>query len=315
MLQIIAVDFGGTNIRVAYFPTAKPPPKKQSKSPTHASEGPEAVIARLIVAIQAMIPKKHESLRIGVGSPGPLDPVRGIIYNAVNLPGWVNIPLKEKLETHFSCPVDVGNDANLAALGEWRFGAGRGTNNLVYLTISTGIGGGVIIDGRLLVGAQGLGAEVGHITVEPGGPVCGCGQHGHLEAVAAGPAIARRAMELLEAGRSSILNEKLETAEPLTSADVGKAANQGDTLAREIIEYAGEKIGRAMADLAHLFNPEIFILGGGVSQIGPLLFESVERALRSYVMDSAYVEDLRVLPAALGDDAGLIGAMVLASQG
>lgn len=315
MPQIIAVDFGGTNIRVAYFPTAEPPPKKQSKSPTHASEGPEAVIARLIEAIQAMIPKKHGAIRIGIGAPGPLDPFRGIIYKAPNLPGWVDIPLKEKIETHFGCSVDVGNDANLAALGEWRFGAGRGTNNLVYLTISTGIGGGVIADGRLIVGAQGLGGEIGHTTVVPDGPVCGCGQRGHLEAVAAGPAIARRAMELLEAGRASILSEKLKTTEPLTSADVGKAANQGDALAREIIEYTGEIIGRALADLAHLFNPEVFILGGGVSQIGPLLFESVERALRSYVMDSVYVEDLRVLPAALGDDAGLIGAMVLASQG
>jgi glucokinase len=314
MPQIVAVDLGGTNIRAAYFPTAEPPPKKQSKSPTHASEGPEVVIARLIDVIQSMIPEKHDALRIGVGSPGPLDPVRGIIYKAVNLPGWVNIPLKEKLETHFGCSVEVGNDANLAALGEWRFGAGRGTNNLVYLTISTGIGGGVIVDGRLLLGAQGLGAEVGHITVIPDGPICGCGQRGHLEAVAAGPAIARHAMVLLEAGRSSILNEKLETTEPLTSEDVGKAAHQGDSLAIEIVEYAGEIIGRVMADLAHLFNPEVFILGGGVSQIGPLLFESIDRTLRSHVMDSAYVKDHCVLPAALGDDAGLIGAMVLASQ-
>jgi len=314
MPQIIAVDFGGTNIRAAYFPAAEPPPKKQRKSPTHASEGPEAVIARLIEAIQGMIPKKHDALRIGVASPGPLDPVRGIIYKAVNLPGWVNIPLKEKLETYFGCSVEVGNDANLAALGEWRFGAGRDTNNLVYLTISTGIGGGVIVDGRLLLGNQGLGAEVGHITVIPDGPVCGCGQRGHLEAVAAGPAIARHAMELLEAGRSSILKEKLGTTEPLTSKDVGKAAHQGDSLAIEIVEYTGEIIGRAMADLAHLFNPEIFILGGGVSQIGPLLFESIEHTLRSHVMDSAYVKDHCVLPAALGDDAGLIGAMVLASQ-
>lgn len=315
MPQIIAVDFGGTNIRVAYFPTAEPPPKKISKSPTRASEGPEAVIARLEKAIQALIPKEHHDLRIGVASPGPLDPTRGVILNAVNLPGWVEIPLKDKLETQFGLPVEIGNDANLAALGEWRFGAGRGTNNLVYLTISTGIGGGVIIDGRLLIGAQGLGAEIGHTTVAPEGPLCGCGQYGHLEAVAAGPAIARQAMGLLESGRSSTLREKFELNETLTSKDVGKAAQAGDELACEVIEQAGEYIGRALSDLAHIFNPEVFILGGGVTQIGSLLFEPIDRALRSHIMHSAYVEDLRLLPAALGDDAGLIGAMVLVSKG
>ena len=314
MSQIVAIDFGGTNIRVAYFPTPEPPPAKHSKLPTCASDGPQAVITRIIEAIQAILPSERENLRIGVGSPGPVNPHKGLILKAVNLPGWVNIPIRALIQEQFGCHVAVGNDANVAALGEWRFGAGKGTSNLIYLTISTGIGGGVIMDGQLLLGAQGLGTELGHMTVEPEGPICSCGQLGHLEAVAAGPALARQATAFIETGRPSILAKKLDEKRHLTGKDVGEAAQEGDPLAGEIIERAGEIIGRHMADLAHAFNPEVFVLGGGVSQLGPLLFEPVERSLRAHVMNPAYVEDLRVVPAALGDDAGLIGAMVLASQ-
>jgi len=314
MIQIVAVDLGGTNIRVAYFPTPEPPPTMHNKLLTHASEGPQAVIARIIEAIHAVLPTERDDLRIGVGSPGPIDPYRGVILKAVNLPGWVNTPLQARLQEHFAYPVVVGNDANVAALGEWRFGAGKGVSNLIYLTISTGIGGGVIVDGLLLLGAQGLGAELGHMTVEPGGPICSCGQLGHLEAVAAGPALARQATTLIEAGRPSILAQRLAVTDHLTGKDIGEAAQSGDALAGEIIERAGEIIGRYMADLAHTFNPQAFVLGGGVSQLGPLLFEPIERSLHTHVMDPAYLKDLRVVPAALGDDAGLIGAMVLASQ-
>jgi len=314
MIQIVAVDLGGTNIRVAYFPTPEPPPTMHNKLLTHASEGPQAVIARIIEAIHAVLPTERDDLRIGVGSPGPIDPYRGVILKAVNLPGWVNIPLQARLQEHFAYPVVVGNDANVAALGEWRFGAGKGVSNLIYLTISTGIGGGVIVDGQLLLGAQGLGAELGHMTVEPGGPICSCGLLGHLEAVAAGPALARQATTLIEAGRPSILAQRLAVTDHLTGKDIGEAAQSGDALAGEIIERAGEIIGRYMADLAHTFNPQAFVLGGGVSQLGPLLFEPIERSFHTHVMDPAYLKDLRVVPAALGDDAGLIGAMVLASQ-
>ena len=314
MFKIVAIDFGGTNIRVAYFPSPEPPPAKHSKIPTYASQGPQAVVARIIEAIRTIAPSEHENLRIGIGSPGPVNPYRGVVIQAVNLPGWVRIPIRELIQEQFDCPVAVGNDANVAALGEWRFGAGKGTSNLVYLTISTGIGGGVIMDGQLLLGAQGLGTELGHMTVEPGGPICSCGQSGHLEAIAAGPALARQATALIEAGRPSVLAKKLNANKPLTGKDVGEAAQEGDVMAGEIIERAGEIIGRYLADLAHAFNPEVFVLGGGVSQLGPLLFKPIERSLRAHVMNPAYSEDLRVVPAALGDDAGLIGAMVLASQ-
>lgn len=314
MPHFIAVDLGGTNIRAAYFPKAEPPPSTQSKTPTLAPEGPDAVIERLCQAIEEQLPADRTDLSIGVGAPGPLDPKHGMVLKAVNLPGWEMIPLRSILEERFVCPVLLGNDANLAALGEWRFGAGQGTSNLIYLTISTGIGGGVIIDDKLLIGSWGLGAELGHMTVEPDGPICSCGKHGHLEAVASGPAIAKRAMARIEAGEPSSLSEQLQTSESLTAKEVGDAAQAGDPLACEVIEEAAEYIGRHMADLAHAFNPEIFVIGGGVSQLGPLLFEPIERALEANVMSPAYMINLQIAPAALGDDAGLIGAMVLASQ-
>ncbi|MEW6567836.1 MAG: ROK family protein [Chloroflexota bacterium] len=314
MSDLIAVDLGGTSIRVARFSADGPPPLAQVKTPTQASEGPEAVVRRIIQTIERILPAGATDLRIGVGAPGPLDPRRGIILEAPNLPGWTNFPLRDMLQQHFGLPVAVGNDANLAALGEWRFGAGRGTQDLLYLTISTGIGGGVITDGRLLIGANGLAAELGHMTVDPNGPLCGCGLRGHLEAVASGPAIARRARELIESGRPSTLTAQIEPDGGLTAEAVGEAARLGDPLAREVLAEAGEAIGRHLASLVHAFNPEIIVLGGGVTHVGPLLFEPIERALRAGVLHPAYLQSLRLVPAALGDDAGLIGAMVLESQ-
>ncbi len=314
MPPIIAVDLGGTNIRVAHFPTSAPPPIKQTKVPTRASEGPQAVIDRIILAIEGHIQSGDGNFCIGVGAPGPLDPIQGIVLEAPNLSGWENIPLKSILSEHFHVPVAVGNDANVAALGEWRFGAGRGTQHMIYLTLSTGIGGGVIIDGKLLLGAHGLAGELGHMTIEPDGPICGCGKQGHLEALASGLAIARIAEELLAKDNDSTLAEQFSNAGKLTAFDVGQAAMAGDALARLIISQVGEIIGRQLASLAHAFNPEIFVLGGGVSQIGDILFNPIRSALLEHAMHPRYVEHIRVLPAALGDDAGLVGAMVLASQ-
>ncbi|MEE9513374.1 MAG: ROK family protein, partial [Anaerolineales bacterium] len=289
-------------------------PTSQNKTATLASEGPDSVITRLIQAIESQIPKDAVDLRIGIGVPGPLDPHSGVIISSPNLTGWTNIPLRDQLSEHFDMPVFLGNDTNVAALGEWRFGAGHGTDNMIYLTISTGIGGGVIADGRLLLGAHGLAGELGHLTIESNGPICGCGIKGHIEAVAAGPAIARNATAQLEAGQMSTLKETLSTHGRITSADIGKAARAGDELSISVIEKAGLLIGHHLADLAHAFNPEVFILGGGVSLLGDFLFEPIRHSLREHIMDPAYLDGVRVLPAALGDDAGLVGAMVLASQ-
>ena len=311
MPDLIAVDLGGTNIRVARFAAPEPPPIAIQKTPTLAAEGPEAVVGRMIALIEQMTRDSGGPLRIGVGAPGPLDPGRGVVLEAPNLPGWIDFPLRDRLAGHFGCPVAVGNDANLAALGEWRFGAGRGARHMLYLTVGTGIGGGVIIDGRLLLGARGLGGELGHMTVDPNGPPCACGARGHLEAMACGPAIARAAAQRLAAGEASSLRD---LPPPLTAEAIGRAAVEGDALARQVVAQAGQAIGLHLANLAHAFDPQVIVLGGGVSLIGPPLFEPLERALRAHILHQHYLEGLAVLPAALGDDAGLVGAMVLASD-
>jgi glucokinase len=312
--NLVAVDLGGTSIRAAHFAAVGPRPSIQVKIPTQPTSGREAVIGRMIGAIEEVAAESQDDLRIGVGAPGPLDPHRGVILEAPNLPGWIDVPLQAILTEHFHCPVALGNDANLAGLGEWRFGAGQGSHDLLYLTLSTGIGGAVIAADHLLVGFRGLATELGHMTVDPDGPMCGCGHPGHLEALASGPAIARRALELLEAGHPSLLSEHADSPGGLTAEAIGQAAIAGDLLARRVISEAGEAIGRHLANLVHAFNPEVIVLGGGVSRIGPLLFDPLQRALRAHVMHPSYLEDLRLEPAALGDDAGLIGAMVLASE-
>ncbi len=311
---LIAVDLGGTSLRAALFASDSPQPERHKKTPTHADKGPDHVIRRIIKTIESVMPDSTNGLRIGVGAPGPIDPYEGVVIEAPNLPGWENVPLQAKLESYFNCPVRLGNDANVAALGEWRYGAGQQADPLLYMTISTGIGGGVILSGQIMLGQRGLAAEFGHITVDPNGPVCGCGQRGHLEAMAAGPAIARRAKQRLDSGGRSSLARLGDQGRQITAVDVGRAANEGDPLAMEIIREAGETIGLALASLLHIFNPQCVVLGGGVSQIGPSLFDPIGQSLREHVIHPAYLQDFTLVPAALGDDAGLVGAMVLAAS-
>jgi glucokinase len=315
MSSILAVDFGGTNIRVAFFDKPAPPPVHQIKRPTLAQEGPDRVIQRLEEAIAELLPEVTDQVKIGIAAPGPLNPEEGVIFSAPNLPGWVNVPLSKQLSEKFGCPVSLGNDANLAALAEWRHGAGIGSSHMIYLTLSTGIGGGVISHGRLLTGQRGLAGELGHMTILSDGPRCGCGIPGHLEAAAAGPAIARNAIRRLEAGEQSSLSEAFKDGAEVTAVEIAQAANTGDPLSLEVLEQASQLIGHHLANLAHAFDPELFVLGGGLSSIGDLFLDPIRQSLERHVMDPAYLQDLRVLPAALGDDAGLIGAMVLADQG
>jgi glucokinase len=309
---LIAVDFGGTSLRAALFDGDTPQPERHKKIPTQADKGPAHVVRRMIKVIESVMPESHKRLSIGIGVPGPLDPFEGVVLEAPNLPGWKDVPLQAKLQSHFDCPVRLGNDANVAALGEWRHGAGERTDPMLYVNIGTGIGGGVIVGGEILLGIHGLAAEVGHVTVDPDGPVCGCGQRGHLEAIAAGPAIARRANERLDDGAESSLASIRESGREVTGVDVGRAANEADPLALEIIQSAGETIGLALASLLHTFNPQRVVLGGGVSLIGAPLLDPLDASLREHVMHPGYLQDFSLVQAALGDDAGLVGAMVLA---
>jgi glucokinase len=308
MLPVVAVDLGGTNIRAALFPTDQPKPAHSQRALTRADEGPAAVVRRVIETIEALQLEDPSSLRMGVAAPGPLDPARGVVFGAPNLPGWDRVPLRDVLADHFGCPVVLGNDCNLAALGEWRHGAGQGVTHLVYLAIGPGIGGGAIIDGHLLLGAHGLAAEFGHMLVDPSAPLCGCGQYGHLESLASGPAIGRRMAELqAELGGGN-------RGEAFSASQVGRAASGGDPIALRVIEDAGTIIGKHLASLIHAFDPERIVLGGGVSQLGEMILEPIRHAFAAALMHPAYRDRVTIAAAALGDDAGLIGAMLLARE-
>lgn len=313
MKSVIGVDLGGTQIR-AMLVDNRGQEIRRAHMLTQANEGLDAVIERIRQTVQqagAGVDWRGVGC-IGVGAPGPLDPWRGIVFEAPNLPGWIDVPLKALLENSFQVPVQVGNDANVAALGEHRFGAGQGVNDLIYVTVSTGIGGGIISQGQLIVGAHGLGGEVGHITVEASGPPCNCGNTGCVETLASGPAIAREAVARIQAGvTTQIVDLVSGDLGRVTAETVTHAARLGDQLGWEIMQRAGFYLGVAFVSLIHIFNPRLFLLGGGVSQAGDLLFDPIRTTVRERAMPP-FQRDLRIEPAGLGQDAGLWGAVALA---
>ncbi|HPH95677.1 MAG TPA: ROK family protein [Anaerolineaceae bacterium] len=304
----IAVDVGGTQIRVSVFPAEGTKPLRQEKISTR--DVSRTATERLIDLVARLWPEDATVRSIGLAAPGPTDPKAGVVIAAPNIKEWVNFPLQQILQDRFHVPVLLGNDANLAALGEWKYGAAVGYHHVVFLTISTGIGGGIIIDDRLLLGERGLAAECGHVIIDPDGPLCNCGGRGHLEALSSGTAIARYVADELKKGRPS----KLPLDPPPTSRDIFKAAQTGDALSIEAFARAGHYLGLFIASLAHTFNPSIVVLGGGVSQTRELLINPLWETLRKNVMAPDYIKDLVITTAALGDDAGLYGALALAQQ-
>jgi len=310
---IIGVDLGGTQIRAA-LAGGEGNILCRTSCLTLAEEGLEAVMGRIKGAIHEVVESTDRGRvrGIGVAAPGPLDPWRGVILEAPNLPGWESVPLKDLLEKEFDLPVSVGNDANLAALAEQRFGAGQGIADLIYITVSTGIGGGIIVDNRLLLGARGLAGEVGHQTIEADGPRCKCGNVGCLEVLAAGPAIARSARELIKTGVVTTITDLVDgDLDKITARVVNQAAQEGDPVAIELFRQAGFYIGIGIVNLLHLFNPSLIIIGGSVAKAGELLFEPIRATVRERAMASHYWDNTPIVPAALGDDVGLLGAVAL----
>ena len=246
-----------------------------------------------------------------MGVAGPIDQ-NGVVLSPPNLPGWDNTPLRSLWEEEFRVPVYIGNDCNLAALGEYRFGAGMGRDNIVYIAIGTGIGGGVIIDGRLFTGSGGLATELGHMTIDPSGPRCNCGNTGCLEALASGTAIARAAVERIQCGEASTIT-RLATSDlgRVTAETVQTAAISGDKLARDVIERAGRDLGIGITNLLHLFNPELVIIGGGVAMMGELILNPARKTVAERAMPGFIVP---IVPSSLGDDAGLLGAVALVGE-
>jgi glucokinase len=260
---------------------------------------------------------------IGIGAPGPLSGRSGIIFDPPNLAGWQNVPLRNIFTVYFHLPVFLENDANLAALAEYMFGAGRGYSKIVYLTISTGVGGGVITDGSILDGISGTAAELGHITIDWHGERCNCGNIGCLETIASGTGIARRAKALIAAGKGARLlqfalaqrkngpdHACTPTSVDMSAPIVALAAQAGVPEACEIIATAAEALGVGLVNIIHIFNPEIIIIGGGVSQIGAPLLKPAKKLARERAMRNSY-KSVRIVEAELGIDVGLVGAGAL----
>jgi len=313
MRTMIGVDVGGTLLRAARFDEDFKMLERAEQT-TEASRGTDVVLDRLAETIRQVLPESPENLAgIGLALPGPLDRENGVLLTPPNLP-LKNVPIVQIIQESVGGPVFIGNDADLAGLGEYALGAGVDAQHMVYLTISTGIGGGLIINGEPVIGG-GLGGEVGHIVIDPDGPLCGCGKPGHLEALASGTAIAKMARRRLEAGESSAMRDTVKgEVDVITSEIVGKAAQAGDTLACEIIEQAGYHIGMGIASLMALLNPDMFVLGGGVTNLGDLLFDPINQAVREYAMNRNYWENTPIVRAQLGDDVGLYGAAVLVDK-
>jgi glucokinase len=236
-----------------------------------------------------------------------VDLAAGKVFNPPNLPGWNDVSLVSHIQSALGLPAVLENDANAAALGEFRYGAGKGVRSLVYFTVSTGIGGGIILDGKVWHGLKDAAGEVGHMTVCPDGPVCGCGSRGCLEAMASGPSIARRAREAVAAGRSTRLRE----VPVVTSADVVRLAQEGDAVAREVWDAAVKFLGIGVAAAITILAPERVVLGGGVTRAGDFLFDPLRAEVRRRVK-LVPVESVPILPAMLGPDVGILGAAALA---
>lgn len=272
------------------------------------------VLDRLEHLITSVWPEDEDVAGIGIAVPGPINDPEGIVETSPNIPELSGVPLAQKMEAAFNTPVFLGNDANLAALGEWKYGAGRGHHNMIYLTISTGIGSGVIINDQLLTGARGFASELGHITLLPDGPLCSCGVRGHVESLASGTAISKWVEEQILKGVETIIKHDPSTDELIPGSLIADAAKQGDILALQAFMRAGRYLGLAIADFLHIFNPTIIVFGGGVSQSYSLFAKTLSETLKASVMAPEFLEELSFELAELGDDVGLMGALALARE-
>lgn len=306
---LAGIDIGGTKIALALAEPGGAVIDKM-RFPTRVADGPRAILGRVFEEIERMLEGCGSRLgAVGVGCGGPLDRHRGLILSPPNLPGWDEFPIVSLFEERFGVPVRLDNDANAAALGEHRHGAGRGLKHLVYITISTGIGGGVIVSNRLVHGVYDGAGEVGHMTVLPDGPPCGCGGRGCLEALCSGPSIARRARERLAAGEESYLSS-LEQGE-LTAQAVASASRAGDTMASKVWYDTIRYLSIGVGNIFHALAPEAVIIGGGVATAGEQLFEPLREQVRARVL-MLPPDKINILQAELGGDSGTHGAVILA---
>jgi len=314
---VVGVDLGGTKIITGVF-DVDGVMLSRIYCLTLAHEGPTKVINRINGTIDQAIEKaglKRDQIDvIGVAAPGPIDINRGLVIRAPNLPRWSNVPLPAIITEEFNLPVFLLNDANAAALGEHRYGAGRGVDDLIYITVSTGIGGGIIIAGELYDGIDGCAAEIGHMIMMIDGPTCNCGRKGCFEALASGTAIARMARERMAFGETSIMCALAgNIIDNITSETVYEAARKGDTLALDVIHTAASYLGIGLANLVNIINPQMIILGGGVTKMGAILLGPARKSMKANAFKPP-VNTVRIVRPALGMDAGIFGAAEYVKQ-
>lgn len=313
------MDLGGTLLKAAVVDTDSGEISGLKKVETLAREGHEAVMARMADLIEELVSTsgvpKSQFGGIGIGLPGVLDLEQGVVLFLPNLPGtWPNVPLKRTIEQSIGLPTHILNDVRLMTLGEWTFGAGRGVDTIACFAIGTGIGGGLVINGKLHLGIGGTGGELGHQIIDMNGPKCGCGSRGCLEAFASGPAIVAMGVKAVVQGLTTSIGEYVDyDLNRITPKVIYQAAVDGDEIANEIYELAGFYIGIAVSSTLAAVGPRKVVIGGGVAQAGDLLLEPIRRTVeeRVHIMP---VEQVEIVPAELGPNAGLIGAALWAKE-
>lgn len=314
---VLAIDFGGTQIRAALI-TPDLAVHARRAVPTRDEDGVDAVVARICdvaaeVRADAQAAGLPPPVGIGISAPGPLDPWQGIVVSPPNLAAWHDVPLAASVSAALDLPAFLERDTNVAVLAEWRHGAARGAGTVVYITVSTGIGGAAIIDGRPLIGPDGTAGEMGHMVVELDGPICGCGGAGHVEAIASGTALAREARALVDAGASPRLSELAAGGAEVDAELLTRAADDADPSATRVLARAWTAIGAMCASLVNVLNPDVIVIGGSIAQHRPRLFAVARREIqqRAFAVPAARA---RVVPAALGDDVSLIGTLQIVNE-
>jgi glucokinase len=312
---IVGVDLGGTNIVVGLVPIQGGEVLGLRMQPTESVRGAKFVVDRINQMVEeaiAEVAAAHGTTRgavagVGIGSPGPLDRKTGTVINTPNL-GWRNFPLRDLIANHVKLPCTLDNDANCATYGEWWLGAGRNVQTLVGLTLGTGIGGGIVLNGEIFHGCSDVAGEIGHMTIDCNGRKCKCGNYGCLEQYASGPAIALRAVEGLETGVESALMDMVDgNLERITAATVYEATVRGDAYATEVMKDTAKFLGAGVASIINVLNPEMVVIAGGVTRAGDHLFEPLRAEVRRRAFKSAQ-ESCRIVSAELPGTAGVVGA-------
>jgi glucokinase len=314
---VVALDIGGTKILAALV-SARYEVLDREMAPTPADSGPQEINKCIFTAVDRLLHKSRlkasHMAAIGVAAAGIIDAARGLVTTSPNLPGWEDVPLRDLVSARYDVYTALVNDASAAALGEYRLGAGRGLHNMVYLTISTGIGGGLIVNGRLYLGSSGSAGELGHMVIDVNGPEDTCGNFGCLESLASGRAIAREAIERIKKGQASALSQAVGgKIESITARDVAAAARRGDSLAKEVVHQVAVYLGTGLTNIVNIFNPDTIVIGGGVAKMGELLLEPARQVVaeRAFKLPASAV---KIVPTLLGDDAGVLGAALFARQ-